>query len=272
LGVASDCELVPEILESQREGFRAMLARVREHGKAPGIVLHLGPDRAPWLVRASLVAGEPRGTFVLQLSPSGSTPARADRAGGGVRWEELVTRLREAFVALGPGGTILRANQAFLDLVEHTTEGSVVGQRLSRWLSSADAILLLDDPPRAQAVGELTAKIRGELGRETDVRIAAAGDSDVNPRQLGLLIMRTSSAAGSAQRPAFSAASQVGSAPLREIVEEAVTSVERSCIEAALALANGNRTNAAQMLGMSRQSLHVKLNRYRSPAKKGVSG
>ncbi len=271
LGVASDCELVPEILESQREGFHAMLARVREHGKAPGIILQLGPDRAPWLVRASLVAGEPRAVFVLQLSPGGATLSRVDRAGGGVRWEELVTRLREAFVALGPGGTILRANQAFLDLVEHTSEGSLVGQPLSRWLSGADADALLDDPARAQAVGEVTAKIRGELGRETNVRIAAAGDADVNPRQLGLLILRGSSAEAGAQTPAFSAASKIGSAPLRAIVEETVSSVERSCIESALALANGNRTSAAQMLGMSRQSLHVKLNRYRSPAKKGVS-
>jgi transcriptional regulator PpsR len=267
LGVASDCELLPEILESQREGFHAMLARVREHGKAPGVVLHLGPDRVPWLVRASLVAGEPRGVFVLQLSPS---VTRVDRPGPGVRWEELVARLREAFVALSPDGTILRANQAFLDLVEHATEVSVVGQRLSRWVSGADASALLDDPGRRQWIGELSAKIRGELGRETDVRIAAAGDADVNPRQLGLLLLREATAPA-AEAPVVSVASKVGRAPLRAIVEETVKSVERTCIESALALAKGNRTSAAQMLGMSRQSLHTKLSRYRSPAKKGVS-
>jgi transcriptional regulator PpsR len=268
LGVASDCELLPEILEPQRDGFHAMLARVREHGKAPGVVLHLGPDRVPWLVRASLVAGEPRGVFVLQLSPS---LPRVERSGPGVRWEELVTRLREAFVALGPDGTVLRANQAFLDLVEHETEVSVVGQRLSRWISGADASVLLDGAARGQPSGELSAKIRGELGRETDVRIAAAGDADVNPRQLGLLLLREAMPPAGAQTPVVSAASKVGKAPLRAIVEEAVKSVERTCIESALALANGNRTSAAQMLGMSRQSLHTKLSRYRSPAKRGVS-
>jgi DNA-binding NtrC family response regulator len=33
-------------------------------------------------------------------------------------------------------------------------------------------------------------------------------------------------------------------------------------VKAALALANGNRTAAAEILGLSRQSLYAKLNRY----------
>jgi DNA-binding NtrC family response regulator len=38
--------------------------------------------------------------------------------------------------------------------------------------------------------------------------------------------------------------------------------IERLCIEAALELTADNRASAAEMLGLSRQSLYVKLRRY----------
>jgi DNA-binding NtrC family response regulator len=38
--------------------------------------------------------------------------------------------------------------------------------------------------------------------------------------------------------------------------------IEKLAIEAALDLTNNNRANAAEMLGLSRQSLYVKLRRY----------
>ena len=38
--------------------------------------------------------------------------------------------------------------------------------------------------------------------------------------------------------------------------------IERLCIEAALELTRDNRASAAEMLGLSRQSLYVKLRRY----------
>ena len=38
--------------------------------------------------------------------------------------------------------------------------------------------------------------------------------------------------------------------------------VERYCIEAALEITGENRTSAAELLGLSRQSLYVKLRRY----------
>jgi DNA-binding NtrC family response regulator len=38
--------------------------------------------------------------------------------------------------------------------------------------------------------------------------------------------------------------------------------IERLCIEAALKLTGGNRASASELLGLSRQSLYVKLARY----------
>ena len=59
---------------------------------------------------------------------------------------------------------------------------------------------------------------------------------------------------------------QVGRTPLLQVVREASDAVERHYIRAALRQADGNRTAAAELLGLSRQSLHTKLNRYAAAA------
>ena len=54
----------------------------------------------------------------------------------------------------------------------------------------------------------------------------------------------------------------IGRVPLKDLVREATDVIERLCIEAALDLTSDNRASAAEMLGLSRQSLYVKLRRY----------
>jgi transcriptional regulator PpsR len=271
LGVASDCELLPEILAAQRDLFRSMLARVRDQGKAPGIIIHLGPDRQPWLVRASLIAAEPTAVFVLQLVPSLVTQALSEGAGdkaSSFPLEDLIARLPEAFLVLDGEGKIVRANRAFLELIEQAEEGPVIGQSLGRWMSwrGADAGVLIDSFQRQPTLSRFATTLKGELGLETQVELSAVGSSDSNPRYFGVLLHRVDlSSEGNASPAAPDAAqqaTQVGKSPLREIVQESVAAVERSCIEAALELAKGNRTAAAEMLGLSRQSLYAKLSRY----------
>ena len=54
----------------------------------------------------------------------------------------------------------------------------------------------------------------------------------------------------------------VGRVPLKDLVRETTDVIERLCIEAALELTGDNRASAAEILGLSRQSLYVKLRRY----------
>ncbi len=51
-------------------------------------------------------------------------------------------------------------------------------------------------------------------------------------------------------------------APLKELVRDVSDAIERSCIEAALQLTQGNKAAAAEALGLSRQSLYLKLHRF----------
>jgi DNA-binding NtrC family response regulator len=54
----------------------------------------------------------------------------------------------------------------------------------------------------------------------------------------------------------------IGSQSLRDIVAKTTDVVEKMCIETAVELTSNNRVAAAEMLGLSRQSLYVKLRKY----------
>ncbi len=54
----------------------------------------------------------------------------------------------------------------------------------------------------------------------------------------------------------------VGRAPMRDLVRETTEVIERDCIKAALRLTDNNRAAAATVLGLSRQSLYIKLRQF----------
>ena len=55
---------------------------------------------------------------------------------------------------------------------------------------------------------------------------------------------------------------RVGQVPLKELVRESTDVIEALCIQAALELTQDNRASAAELLGLSRQSLYTKLRKY----------
>lgn len=270
LGLGPGWEFPADMMPQERDTFHAMLMRVREQGRAPGIVLHLGARREAWVVRASLMAAEPGLRYLLQVAPaSGKQPAPGpDKV---VPIDALIDRLPDGFVVASEDGTILRANRAFLDLVQAGAEGAVVGRRLGRWLSEpgADFAALRATVQRHRAVKLLSTTIHGELGAETQVEISAAGDADADPTHFSVLLRDVGRRLPEPSADGLAATlgamtEQLGRAPLLKVVKDTVELVERHCIRAALERVDGNRTAAAELLGLSRQSLHTKLNRYAS--------
>lgn len=262
---------LPELTPRDREAFQAALTRVREQGKAPGIMVHLGSQQAPWLIRASLVTAEPGALLLLQLSAVGAAASTGQGQNDPLVIEDLLARIPDGFVVVDREGVILRANRAFLDLVEVGSETSVTGERLGRWLSrpGADLTVLLANVQRHGVVRLFSTAIQGTLGTETEVELSAAGDADLTPDHFGILLrtvgQRLPHPPLSHQSPSFTGVDspQIGKAPLRKLVQTAIGAVERDYIEATLSLTGGNRTAAAELLGLSRQSLYAKINRYR---------
>jgi transcriptional regulator PpsR len=257
------------LLPEDRDTFSRMLRQVRERGRAPGILLRLGEDRDSWTARASLMASTMQEIFLVQLFPSGAQLGRA-AAKDEVPVEDLLEHGPDGFVVIDNQGALLRANRAFLDMVQMSSETAVLGEPLGRWLGrpGADLTVLLANVMRLGAVRLFSTTLHGELGSEIEVEISAAGNADEDRRQVGVFLRdvgRRLSGGGRTEgvgQLLNALTQQIGKTTLRKLVDDTVQVVEHHYIEAALELTGGNRTAAAELLGLSRQSLYVKLNRY----------
>ena len=259
-------ELLHDVAAEDRDAVREMLARIRERGKALSILVHLGAEARPWMLRGSLITAEPGHVFLLQFTAATDLSAPAEKREHSTV-EELIDRLPDGFVAMDEAGVIGHVNQAFLDLVQIGSKGSAIGESLGRWLwqPGADLNALLASIQRYKAVRLFTTTIRGELGTETEIEISAAiGEFD----QIGVLLRNVarrlpSGSESDLLRSALGSMSeQIGKSSLRKLVKNTVSVVEQHYVKQALELASGNRTATAELLGLSRQSLYAKLNRY----------
>ena len=269
LGLTRGQDLLAEMALQEREPFQGMLARVREQSRAPGILVHLGPDRTPWTVRASMMTSEPGPVFLLQVMPVGTARPLPER-GNSLPIADLLEQLPDGFAVIDADGIIRHASKGFLDLAQVGTPGAVIGERLGRWLSQpgADASVLLTTLQRHGVVRRFTTVLHGELGSDVEVEISAAAGTEGKQRLIGVLIRDVGSRLSvtnnviGLRSTLGSIISQTGKTSLPKLIDDAVAMVERHCIEAALELSVGNRTEAAELLGLSRQSLYKKLGRY----------
>jgi transcriptional regulator PpsR len=269
LGLARGRDLLPELSTEDREPFQALLQRVRQSGRAPGILLHLGPEREAWMVRASLMASDPEPMFMVQLAPVSGNQIE-ERRPELTALDEFVDRLPDAFAVIDRDGVIRRANRAFLDLVQVGAEGAVLGERMGRWLSrpGADLTVLMANLHRYGSVRMFATAVHGELGGETEVEISAVGSPAGRPAYIALLIrdvgrrLTSTDSTVSLQAALAAVVEQTGKTSLRLLVRDTVGLVERHYISAALQLAEGNRTAAAEILGLSRQGFYKKLAQY----------
>lgn len=262
-------EFLSCIAEDDREAVREMLSRVRDRGKALSILVHLGLDAKPWMLRGSLMAAESGAVFLLQFTPATNSALDVERREISTV-EDLIDRVPDGFVALDSAGIIRHANQAFLDLVQVGSKNSVIDEPLARWLwqPGADLNALLMNVQRHGSVRLFTTTIRGELGSDTEIEISAASSEGSEQNYIGVLLRNVArrlsvGGEGDTLRMALGSISeQIGKSSLRKLVKNTVSIVEQHYVKEALELAGGNRTATAELLGLSRQRLYAKLNRY----------
>jgi len=183
---------------------------------------------------------------------------------------EALGQSPDGFVVTDGGGTVVTANQAFADLCQVGHPNALLGESLDRWLgrSGVDLSVLLANLRQRGSVRLFATTLRGENGLQTEVEMSAralhvSGRQHLSfgVRDVATRLDEQSTPDGLARSPS-QLAELVGRVPLKDIVGETAELIEKLCIEAALELTRDNRASAAEMLGLSRQSLYVKLRQY----------
>jgi len=175
----------------------------------------------------------------------------------------------EPAVQTNDQGQIVSANTLFLDLAQAPSISQVVGRNLNTWFSktSLDLHVFFSRLADEQVVRGFTTTLTDNLSGDRPVLMSARRNPETSLTQVIFVpqpasVERRAIPAPGSPDQADGFANLVGRVPLKDLVRESLEVIEKICIEAALDQTNNNRASAAEMLGLSRQSLYIKLRRH----------
>jgi transcriptional regulator PpsR len=264
--------LFPEGFDEQSaQSLQGLMGAVRATGRTGDVSVRSADGAREFLTSASLFREERASFFLIRLTDLKAGRAATKTATQDSKVLEIVSSAPEGFVVTDPSGRILYANRAFLDLAQLATEEQSRNESLDRWLGrpGVDFNLLTAQLREHGSLRMFATQLRGEFGSSSDVEIYAVSVVDGEEPCFGFTIRdvgqrMTFERQGTRDKPRSVAqlTELVGRVPLKDLVRESTDMIEKLCIEAALEITGDNRASAAEILGLSRQSLYAKLRRY----------
>ena len=174
------------------------------------------------------------------------------------------------FVVCTPEGLILKANKAFNKLNATRGEQDLIGTNIRNYLG-----------PERTDFDQMMQSLKGKASSQSCVSSITNATSSIKlvdisavsvaqPRAcIGMIFRQVDSRQNKGARidKKLVRSSQelsmlVGKVPLKDILAETTDLIEQLCIKAALDLTQDNRVSASEILGLSRQSLYIKLRKY----------
>ncbi len=257
--------------EADQGRVEDLMGSLRATGRADDVALTLEGRKQQAVLSATIFRQDTATCYLMRLQPiaAGASGIVVSRAQAGVM--NVIRDMPEPFVVTDLDRRILSANAAFLDSAQLGSEEQARGEPIDRWLGRAgvDVSVLFNSLAEKGAVRQFQTMLRGQFGAVEDVEVSGVASPPGNPACYGFSIRRVNRRALEAEpgkrsllRSVEEMTKLVGKVPLKDLVREATDIIERLCIEAALQLNDNNRASTADMLGLSRQSLYVKLHRY----------
>lgn len=184
---------------------------------------------------------------------------------------DIVESMPDAFAMTDMQGRIVVANQSFVELVGAAGAEQIRGNLVSDWIGrpGIDIDLIegqLSKQGMARNVTTVVGASESYEGEPVELSAVRVGDDERYTgyviRPIARRIRDLPPASQDLPRSVEQLTELVGRMSLKEIVRESTDLIERLCIEAALNYTSDNRASAAEILGLSRQSLYSKLHRY----------
>ena len=250
---------------------QSLLAMVRATGRPDDVRARLADGNRDVRVTASLFREDQELFFLIRILMQSADATMAAFPKLKTKLLKLVENAPDGFVVSGMDGRVITANAAFLDMIQMTSEQQVQGESLDRWVGrpGVDLDVLMANLRQRGSVRLFATILRGDYNTPTDIEISAVSVMNGGEPCFGFAIRNVGprlSVEPKAERVLPRSVEQltelIGRVALKDLVREATDVIERLCIETALELTDDNRASAAEMLGLSRQSLYVKLRRY----------
>ena len=282
--VGSQLATLFEAMHAER--LQNLVAAARSVGRQDALRARLAGTGDEVSVSASVFRQDDAAFLLLRLAPvrgseAPQAPARLRAVGAAAQGSDSsADEMLQAYLRNSPdglvfcdvGGRVLLANRAFVTLAQLSAEEQVRGQALDRWIGRTGVELgvLIATLRQRGSVGLFVTLLRGEYGGTAEVEISAAALTLGEETVLAFAVrdierrMRAEPKSVSLTMPRSAAelTELVGRTPLKAIVSETTDLIEQLCIQTALGMTGDNRASAALLLGLSRQSLYVKLRRY----------
>lgn len=207
--------------------------------------------------------------FLMRLAPVDAE----EREGASAPLAQLAAMLPDGLVLTGEDGRILSINEAFADIAQLSDAEAAVGQPIENFLGRTETELnvIMANLREHGAIRNFASTVCSphDLREAVEVSaVAAPGPTGTlygfSIRPVGRKLVAGRGREGGALPSSVDQLSDlVGRVALKDIVRESTDMIERNCIEAALELTNDNRASAAELLGLSRQSLYAKMHRHK---------
>lgn len=183
----------------------------------------------------------------------------------------LVDEMPDGFVVADGNLDVVSANSAFVEMVQAASLDPIHGRNLSTWIGRPGIDLELiegqiDQHGSARNVSTVLRTGDDLDGEQIELSAVRSGGEDGHYafviRPIGRRLRDLPPGPQELPRSVEQLTDLVGRMSLKEIVRESTDLIERLCIEAALQYTSDNRASAAEILGLSRQSLYSKLHRH----------
>lgn len=240
--------------------------------------VRVGESDFPWVVNLSLVRFAQQRILLVRMETEQGFEAGSSM---GLDILDLLDRAPDGFVVADMEGHILVANEAFVQMTQAAGAAQLEGKNVSLWFGrpGADLTVLLTQLERSGQVRQFNTTVTGDHGLDTEVEISAVSASNAEQPAMALVFRDVSRRLANQSQPSEDIdqaverlTDRVGQVSLKQLVEDTVSLVELHFIDAALQLTGDNRSAAAELLGLSRQSLYTKLKRYGLDEREGSNG
>ena len=254
----------------QREEIESMLSLAQTAGKTNPVKAKGIASGLEYTVASDLIVQEGGAQLMVRLgSTLSSSPTILDKPLQ-AWYTEGLQKAPYGFVVTDASGQLLSANEEFMSLTGAISVSQVVGQHFESWLGrgGVDWGVMVNNLKQLSSFRNFATELVSQSNLTLEVDISACLLSG-NDKRYGFFIRdvhrlsQTGPVSSSSMAGSVSQLSQlVGRMPMKDIVGETTDMIEKMCIQSALELTQNNRASAAEMLGLSRQSLYIKLHRY----------